>query len=165
MCHSFCSPLTPNGCDCFGCCELPAGSGEYVFLGTLGSDGSPTCTLAAAEAGDHTACHPCTPVADCLNTCDHCELCLGRTTLPPDCFPPPPPPPPVDAGHYPDGGVIPYDAGPTPPDAATPDAATPDAGPPPPPRCGTGIQPCGLPTDPACPTGQYCITGCCVVFG
>jgi hypothetical protein len=22
-CHDYCGPLTPNGCDCFGCCELP----------------------------------------------------------------------------------------------------------------------------------------------
>jgi len=25
-CLDYCGPLTPNGCDCFGCCELPAGS-------------------------------------------------------------------------------------------------------------------------------------------
>ena len=25
-CSSFCGEFTPNGCDCFGCCELPAGA-------------------------------------------------------------------------------------------------------------------------------------------
>ncbi len=148
MCHSFCGPLTPNGCDCFGCCELPAGSGEYVFIGTLDSAGNPTCTVDKANAGDHDACHPCTPVADCLNTCGHCELCLGRTTLPPDCLPPPP----VDAGTYPDGGPLPYDAGPTPDGGYGP-------------RCTTGVQACGLPGDSPCATGYYCITGCCQPFG
>jgi hypothetical protein len=22
-----------------------------------------------------------------LNTCEHCEICLGKPTIPPDCFP------------------------------------------------------------------------------
>jgi hypothetical protein len=66
-CLERCLPLTPNGCDCFGCCELPAGSGRFVWLGS----------------GDDQ--RPCTPVPDCQNTCDECELCVGRTTLLPSC--------------------------------------------------------------------------------
>jgi hypothetical protein len=66
-CIDRCLPLTPNGCDCFGCCEIPAASGRFVWLG----------------AGDGE--RPCTPVSGCLNTCDECELCVGRTVLLPAC--------------------------------------------------------------------------------
>lgn len=77
-CQHVCQPLTPNGCDCFGCCELPYASGRYVWLGsTVGGVGS--CDLAHAD--DVSKCHPCTPVAGCFNRCDPCEICVGR---PPD---------------------------------------------------------------------------------
>ncbi len=83
-CASVCGTLTPNGCDCFGCCELPAGSGKYVWLGsTQNSVGS--CD--AANLGDPGKCRPCTPVPSCLNVCDKCELCVGKDTLPADCAP------------------------------------------------------------------------------
>ncbi len=72
VCLDFCLPITPNGCDCFGCCELRPD--EWRFLG------SPGCSIEAIEN-----CSPCTPVASCLNECGHCELCLGKTELPPDC--------------------------------------------------------------------------------
>ena len=85
-CLEFCRPLTPNGCDCFGCCELPAGSGRHVFLGGL-TESATECSLERLD--DPEACPPCTPVRDCYEECGRCELCLGRTTLPPDCFPPP----------------------------------------------------------------------------
>jgi hypothetical protein len=94
VCADFCGPLVPNGCDCFGCCQLPAGPGgalEYVFIGSVDESGTPTCRLDNLEG-----CHPCTPVEACLNPCERCELCLGRTAddLPDDCFPSGPP----DAG-------------------------------------------------------------------
>src|ERR1051326_4388744 len=38
-----------------------------------------------AALRDPTKCHPCTQVTACLNTCDACELCIGRTTLPAGC--------------------------------------------------------------------------------
>lgn len=79
MCAAACGPLVPNGCDCFGCCELPAASGRYVWLGS--GDGS--CTLETLDDSD--ACRPCTPVEACLNPCDGCELCVGRTTLDETC--------------------------------------------------------------------------------
>ena len=72
-CLDFCLPITPNGCDCFGCCQL-GGEGDYRFIG------SPGCNL-----NDLDSCSPCTPVPSCLNECGHCELCLGKTELPPDC--------------------------------------------------------------------------------
>ncbi|HEY3666011.1 MAG TPA: hypothetical protein VGL19_08435, partial [Polyangiaceae bacterium] len=34
QCLSYCLPVTPNGCDCFGCCELPADSGKFVWIGS-----------------------------------------------------------------------------------------------------------------------------------
>jgi len=88
--------------------------------------------------------------------CGRGGLCLGRTELPADCFPPVP----VDAGPLPDAYVpVGTDAGPL-PDAYVPDGGTP------PPRCPPGDQPCGLPSDPACPaTAPYCLTGCCIAFG
>ncbi|NOY94613.1 MAG: hypothetical protein GXP55_25830, partial [Deltaproteobacteria bacterium] len=134
-CLDFCRPLTPNGCDCFGCCELPARSGSFVFLGSVDSAGDPSCTMDAV--GDATRCHPCTPVrGECFNPCGRCELCVGRDpgSLPADCFPPPTP---TDAGTPADAGA----------------------------RCDPGVQACGLPGDPACPSAYYCLTGCCILFG
>jgi hypothetical protein len=84
-CQSFCGPLVPNGCDCFGCCSLPQTNGKYVWLGST-ANGAPSCDLDSVN--DPAKCHPCTPVAECLNTCEKCELCLGKTTLPPECLPP-----------------------------------------------------------------------------
>ncbi|MBW2457024.1 MAG: hypothetical protein JRI68_21090, partial [Deltaproteobacteria bacterium] len=43
-CLDYCLPLTPNGCDCFGCCELPAEGGDFVWLGSEGVDGTTVCT-------------------------------------------------------------------------------------------------------------------------
>jgi hypothetical protein len=106
-----------------------------VFIGSVDGDGTPTCTL--ADAADPDRCHPCTPVEDCLNDCGPCELCLGRTELPPECFP-----------HDTDGGTDGWTDGWT-------DGEIPGD------RCSPGIQACGLPDDPPCPPDFYCITGCC----
>jgi hypothetical protein len=83
-CHDFCGPLTPNGCDCFGCCTIP-GAPTPVWLGSE-DGGAGSCTLDAL--GDPTKCKPCTPVAACENTCEHCELCVGKSSLPPECSAP-----------------------------------------------------------------------------
>jgi hypothetical protein len=63
-CLETCGPLVPNGCDCFGCCELPPGSGTTVWLETQ---------------------LPCTQVASCVNRCEDCEVCVGRTAPAPSC--------------------------------------------------------------------------------
>lgn len=62
-CQSTCLPLTPPGCDCFGCCEMPIGSGRLVWLGsTLGGLG--TCD--SQSLADPERCRPCTQVPSCL---------------------------------------------------------------------------------------------------
>lgn len=132
-CLSFCGPLTPNGCDCFGCCELPAGSGKYVWLGSE-DEQTNTGSCTAAGLNDPTKCEPCQPVQGCLNTCAKCELCIGKTTLPPECFP--------------DGGVVDGGA-----DSGSDGGSM---------QCPAGVQACGLPGQALCPQDYYCITGCCI---
>jgi hypothetical protein len=129
-CYDACLPLVPNGCDCFGCCELPAESGNYVWLQSYDEDKNGTCTLAAVN--DPSLCHPCTYVPGCFNGCGRCELCMGKTTVPADCFP--------DGGTGTGGSGGGSSSG----------------------QCDPGMQPCGLPGQDICPQGYYCITGCCV---
>ncbi len=156
-CLTNCAPITPNGCDCFGCCELPAGSGSYVFLGSRPTNGAPPCSAATATNPD--SCHACTPVTACFNPCGRCEVCLGGSPedVPCDCFEPGTAPPRCGT----DAGVPPgVDAGPRLDAGPLPDGGTPPSS-----RCPSGGQPCGQPTDPVCPAAEYCQTGCCVTFG
>lgn len=135
-CEEVCSTITPFGCDCFGCCELPALSGNFVFLGSADDAGNPTCTH--EDVDDPTKCFPCQPQTGfCYRECGRCDLCLGRdpATIPEDCFPPPPPP--LDGGTY-DGGMVP--------------------------TCEDGRQACGHSGLPECPDTYYCLTGCCTQF-
>ncbi|RLB44558.1 MAG: hypothetical protein DRJ42_31445 [Deltaproteobacteria bacterium] len=146
--------MTPNGCDCFGCCDIPGGTGNFVYIGTVDEDTREgTCTL--ADAANPELCHPCTIAPDCYNPCGRCEICLGRTAadLPADCFPPPPP---VDAGTPSDAGTLPDGGTPPPVDSGPP---------PPPPTCDDGRQACDVPGTGPCPGGYFCITGCCTFFG
>ena len=80
-CRDSCLPLTPNGCDCFGCCELPAGSGSFTWLGSGLDRGD--CEL--STSADPALCRPCTPVETCQNPCEECELCVGKPELPATC--------------------------------------------------------------------------------
>ncbi|HEX3597412.1 MAG TPA: hypothetical protein VHU80_20030 [Polyangiaceae bacterium] len=80
-CRSVCGLLTPNGCDCFGCCDIPAVG--TVFIGSVDAAGNPSCDL--EHAADPTRCKPCTQVESCKNPCDDCELCVGKRELPPSC--------------------------------------------------------------------------------
>lgn len=82
VCLQVCLPLTPNGCDCFGCCEIPRNSGQFVWIGKE-QDGVGTCELDALS--DSTACPPCTPVSGCQNPCDDCERCIGESESPAGC--------------------------------------------------------------------------------
>ena len=141
-CEEVCGPLTPNGCDCFGCCELPAGSDSYVYLGSVDENEMGTCDLDNVD--DPTKCHPCTPVEACWNDCGRCEICLGKTTVPDDCNP-------GGGGSGGGGGAgSGGNAGNGSGGGGGGDRQCPD-----------GVQACGLPGQDACPVGQYCITGCC----
>jgi hypothetical protein len=82
MCLEFCFPGTPNGCDCFGCCEVTTPAGDVV---TIRLDG--TCDYENLD--DTDACPRCTQSPDCTNDCGECELCPGRTEedLPDSCTP------------------------------------------------------------------------------
>jgi hypothetical protein len=79
MCLTTCGPLLPNGCDCFGCCAVPQAPSPIW----LGLDAEIPCSL--ARASDAKVCPPCTIVPSCFNPCDTCEICLGKTSLPPEC--------------------------------------------------------------------------------
>jgi hypothetical protein len=81
-CRTFCFPGVPNGCDCFGCCEVTNSMGEVL---TIRLDG--TCDYENLD--DTDACPRCTQSPDCTNDCGECELCPGRTTddLPATCTP------------------------------------------------------------------------------
>jgi hypothetical protein len=77
-----CSQLTPNGCDCWGCCMVP-GSEQSVFLGSSGADGQQSCT--AASLDDPMSCQPCTRDPACTNACEACEQCFLGSELGPEC--------------------------------------------------------------------------------
>ncbi len=81
QCADYCGPLTPNGCDCFGCCAIP-GAPTTVWLGSeVGGNGS--CNI--NTLANPSQCKPCTQVPACLNTCETCEICVGKPELPPEC--------------------------------------------------------------------------------
>jgi len=82
QCLNYCLPLVPNGCDCFGCCEAPAHSNRFVYLGST-TDGVGSCD--SAHVDDEARCHPCTPVSSCFNSCEGCEVCVGETRLSGEC--------------------------------------------------------------------------------
>jgi hypothetical protein len=134
-CVNRCRQVTPNGCDCFGCCAIP-GRDFAVKL-------APTCNAGAFD--DPAKCPRCTQVTACMNPCDKCEVCLGKPAPDPSCAPTPPPPPPP---------------GPMPPPPPPP-GPNPPAGP----ACPTGTTSCGpggQVAANACPPGYWCTTGCCV---
>jgi len=147
ICEDVCAPLTPNGCDCFGCCELPAASGKFVWLGSEDGLGNGSCTL--KDLADPTKCAPCTPVKGfCYNECGKCELCIGKDTLPPECFPPDPTSSSASSGA---GGA---------PSSSASSGAGGSGGSTA--QCPGGEKPCGLPGQAPCGAGYYCITGCCI---
>lgn len=163
LCAKVCGPMTPNGCDCFGCCTFPdlAGKGPngtpgYVWIGAMDASNQSTCTLTTLT--DPAKCPACTPVENCLNECGKCEICVGKPTLPPECFPKKDAGVPVDANVPKTEAGIPKTDGPVPTDGSVPtkDGGTPSA------QCPGGEQPCGLPGQALCQQGFYCITGCCI---
>jgi hypothetical protein len=129
-CIDYCKPLVPKGCDCDGCCQVYDDKGAVHTVKLVS-----TCTTEAL--GDPTKCPTCTQIKDCSNPCGKCDFCLGKLTLPPECYP--------DAGPPPSDGGTATDTGTPPP-------------PPPPGSCPAGVTACS-PSSP-CPSGEYCLTGC-----
>lgn len=79
MCIMLCAQLAPNGCDCFGCCDVTTPNGVIeVYLG-----GNPDCALNNLDA-----CNTCTKQPGCSNDChpEKCELCFGQDQLPDGCM-------------------------------------------------------------------------------
>jgi hypothetical protein len=146
-CVRNCRKMTPNGCDCFGCCAVTYGAGETANVRLVTG-----CT--ADKFGDPTVCPRCTQNSDCVNPCELCEVCIGKPAPDPSC----------GGGSQTDGGS---GGGGT--DGGSGSGGT-DGGtppPPPPPQCGAGVTSCGaggqVPAD-GCGAGYYCQTGCCVAF-
>lgn len=133
-CIDFCRDLTPNGCDCFGCCTIGTGA-EAVDVLIQSS-----CSV--EKLGDETACPRCVKSTACNNECGECELCPGKTAadLPPSCTPVTPP----------------YDGG-TPTGTGGSPTYTPPTN-----TCEGDRQPCNA--DVPCPAGRYCQMGCCVTI-
>jgi hypothetical protein len=84
-CTSYCLPLTPNGCDCFGCCIFPGASQAVLISSRPGGTGMVSCEL--NEVNDPTQCMPCQIQNSCFNPCDaaNCEMCAGTNTIPGSC--------------------------------------------------------------------------------
>ena len=79
-CISTCGERTPNGCDCFGCCEVTKDDGAVINVLL-----SETCSI--DQLDDPRRCPRCVPNPTCRNPCGRCELCPGRRAedLPADC--------------------------------------------------------------------------------
>ncbi|HEU4536836.1 MAG TPA: hypothetical protein VFS00_22090 [Polyangiaceae bacterium] len=138
QCIDSCLGLVPNGCDCFGCCTvtLPGGSTRNVVL----KNGCSYDTI-----NDTTICPTCTQRDTCLNTCERCEYCIGKTTVPADCN---------GGGGSGNAGS----AGSTGTGGGTGTAGSTGGGGVP--VCPIGVDSC-TPTLP-CAGFSYCLTGCCV---
>jgi hypothetical protein len=150
VCIDYCARLTPNGCDCFGCCTVQTPDGSNVDILT-----ATTCSL--ETIGDEEACPRCQKSIACDNPCGECELCPGKTVadLPESCVPPPP------TGEGGNGGAPDGTGGST---GGTPSTGGTGGAPPPPPpayTCDGGETVCG-PELPRCSTGLYCQLGCCM---
>ena len=83
VCRDDCLPVVPNGCDCFGCCELKRGTGQFQFIGA--GRGAQGCQRDKLD--DPIACPPCTQVHSCINDCGACETCVGGPPTDPTCDP------------------------------------------------------------------------------
>jgi hypothetical protein len=87
-CTSSCLPITPNGCDCFGCCLLPGSPGPVLISSRPGGGGMASCERGLVN--DNVQCMSCQIRMDCFNPCEsgNCELCVGavaRGSLPASC--------------------------------------------------------------------------------
>jgi hypothetical protein len=151
-CIDFCGAYSPNGCDCFGCCEIfrDDGTSKKVLIGS-------ECSVDKLD--DETVCSPCEQTEQCGNSCGRCELCLGKTLedLPEDCFPSTNPDPN-------DMGTPGEDMGTPAPDMENPQ--DPDMGTPPPTpfTCDGDFEPCDAQGQCNQGINYYCIQGCCIEY-
>ena len=151
-CIDFCGAYSPNGCDCFGCCEIfrDDGTSKKVLIGS-------ECSVDKLD--DETVCSPCEQTEQCGNSCGRCELCLGKTLedLPEDCFPSTNPDPN-------DMGTPGEDMGTPDPDMENPQ--DPDMGTPPPTpfTCDGDFEPCDAQGQCNQGINYYCIQGCCIEY-
>lgn len=158
QCIDYCGALTPNGCDCFGCCTVQKSDGSSVDIFEVSS-----CSIANID--DTKACPRCTKNTQCQNTCGECELCPGKTAadLPASCTPTT-----TGSGGTSGTGGSGDTGGTSGSGGASATGGTSSGGsdgnPPPPPSytCDGGAQVCG-PGLAACPSGFYCSLGCCLV--
>ena len=70
-CIDTCAKSTPNGCDCFGCCDITREDGSRISV-VLNDQ----CALSTLD--DVKRCPRCVQNPTCKNTCGMCELCPGR---------------------------------------------------------------------------------------
>ncbi len=70
-----CAALTPNGCDCHGCCEIDSRD-EPIFLGTRQSSQQATCS--SSSVLDPSLCASCVLDELCFNPCDPDEQCFNQ---------------------------------------------------------------------------------------
>jgi hypothetical protein len=79
-CVDTCRSRTPNGCDCFGCCDITGEDG--VTVSVILSD---ECAL--KDVGDPMKCPRCVRNEACFNPCGPCEQCFGKREedLPASC--------------------------------------------------------------------------------
>lgn len=79
-CIDNCQDITPNGCDCFGCCDV-IHAGKSISVRLVES-----CKVELID--DAKACPRCTLSMLCQNPCGPCEICPGRTRadLPAECM-------------------------------------------------------------------------------
>ena len=170
-CVDFCQPLTPPGCDCFGCCEVThEGQTLHISIGD-------SCSM--EELDDEGKCPRCTPNAACNNECGECELCFGKTLedLPDSCKPQTPPPGDGDTSDDPGGDTSDDPGGDTSDDPGGDTGDDPggdtggdtgddptdgDGDTPPPNTCDSGLNACSSNAD--CGSNQYCSLGCCRTF-
>jgi hypothetical protein len=84
-CIANCAPLTPPGCDCFGCCTVCDGATcRDIFTNPAVA---PDCTIDVLT--DQTKCPACIKTEECGTDCNplECILCPGQTPedLPDEC--------------------------------------------------------------------------------
>jgi hypothetical protein len=87
-CIEFCAPLTPAGCDCFGCCTVCDPDSNQCYDVLTSPAVAPDCTL--NDIDNPEVCPTCTKNTQCSGgACEPtgCTLCPGQTSddLPESC--------------------------------------------------------------------------------